>query len=130
MKAIIVVMTAMAAGSLLTAKADVLADWTFESSGLGSSTPSFAPGANTASTNFYAESGIDAGTAAAFGLHSAAATYTSPAGNGSTKSLSANTWTIGDYYQFSVTLDLVDNTYSGINVTYDQNGSATGPKTY
>jgi len=120
----------LAVFSLAAAKADVIADWTFESSGLGSTTPSFSPGVNTATTNFYAELGLEAGTAAAIGLHAGNAAYTGPAGNGSTKSLSSALWAVGDYYQFSVTLDLVDNTYSGINVSYDQNGSATGPKTY
>src|SRR5258707_4356633 len=81
-------------------KADVIANWTFESSGLGSSTPSFAPGAATTTTNFYAEFGAQAGTATVFGLHTAAATYTSPVGNGSAKSLSSTAWQTGsDYFQ-------------------------------
>jgi hypothetical protein len=107
-------------------KADVLADWTFESSGLGSSSPSFAPGANTATTNFFAELGTQAGTATAVGLHSTAATYTSPAGNGSAKSLSANNWSVGDYFQFS----LNTTGYQGITLSYDQTGSATGPSKF
>jgi len=126
MKSLVVLTAAAVAASLVTAKADFLANWTFESSGLGSSTPSFAPGANTPSTNFFAEQGLQAGTAAAFGLHVTAATYTSPAGNGSAKSLSANNWSVGDYYEFSFsTLG-----YQALSVSFDENGSATGPANF
>jgi hypothetical protein len=47
-----------------TSNASTLADWTFESSSLAS----YVPGANTATTNFYADLGLEAGTAAVFGL--------------------------------------------------------------
>lgn len=121
------VFTVLAASST---HADTIANWTFESSGLGSTTPSFAPGAGIASTNFYAEGGDDTGTALAFGLHAGAATYTSPAGNGSLKSLSANTWVSGDYWQFQASLASVVQPISGITLSWDQNGSASGPATF
>lgn len=108
------------------ASADTLAQWTFETSILGSSTPSFSPGAGIASTNFFAEAGAQSGVAYAFGFHSGAATYTSPAGNGSSKSLSSTAWAVGDYYQFN--LSTVG--YSGISVAFDQMGSNTGPKDF
>jgi hypothetical protein len=106
--------------------ADTLATWTFESSGLGSSTPTELPGAGTSTTNFLAEGGLQAGTAIATGFHTGAATYTSPAGNGSTKSLSSQTWAVGDYYQFQL------NTLgeSGLSLSYDQTGSGTGPRDF
>jgi hypothetical protein len=44
--------------------------------------------------------------------------------------LSVNTWAIGDYFQFTVNPDLVDYTYSGIQLSWDQTGSNTGPKTF
>jgi PEP-CTERM motif len=104
-------------------KADTIADWTFESSVLGSTSPSFAPGANTASTNFFAEAGTQAGTATAIGMHLGASVYTSPAGNGSAKSLSSTVWAVGDYYQFELsTIGL-----AGLNLSFDQVSSASGP---
>jgi len=127
MKTIVVLTAALAAGALMTAKADILADWTFETA---ASTNNIIGAGDTPGAT---QSGIlaDIGTGTASGSHASSATaWSIPAGNGSAHSWSANTWALGDYYQFSVSLDLVDNTYSGINVTYDQNGSATGPKTY
>jgi hypothetical protein len=104
-----------------------IAQWTFESSGLGSSSPSFVPGANTATTNFYAELGTQAGIAAITGKHLGSATYNSTAGNGSAKSLSANTWTnIGDYYQIAVSTV----GFTNINLSFDAVGSATGPRDF
>jgi hypothetical protein len=105
-----------------------IAKWTFESSGLGSTTPNFLPGANTVTTNFYAEQGTQAGIAVITGKHLGSATYTSPAGNGSTKSLSANTWTNsqGDYWQIAVNT----TSFTNINLTFDAVGSATGPKDF
>lgn len=111
---------------LLSVRADTVAQWTFESSGLGSSTPSFQPGANSATTNFYAELGLQAGSAVAIGLHAGAATYTSPAGNGTTKSFSANTWAVGDYYQFQAS----SVGFQGISLSFDQTSSTTGPIGY
>jgi hypothetical protein len=57
----------------------------------------------------------------------AAATYTSPAGNGSQFAFSSNNWSIGDYYQakFS-TLGFND----AITVTWDQARSSTGPAAF
>ena len=104
--------------------ADTLAQWTFENSFLAAN---YSPGANTSTTNFFAEGGLQAGTAAATGHHSAGATvYSSPSGNGSLKSLSGNTWTTGDYWQ--VQLSTVGQ--HGITLAYDQTGSATGPRDF
>lgn len=104
-----------------------IAQWTFESSGLGSTTPSFVPGANTATTNFYAELGTQAGIAAITGKHLGSATYTSPAGNGSAKALSSTLWTnIGDYYQIAVSTV----GFTNINLSFDAVGSATGPRDF
>jgi len=118
MKAIVILTAAIAAGSLLTAKADVLADWTFETP---VSTNNIVGAGDTPGTT---QSGIlaDIGTGSASATHAlAASVWSIPAGNGSSHSWSANDWSMGDSYQFSVTLDLVDYTYSG---------SATGPKTF
>ena len=99
--------------------AQVIADWTFETSQPGVVTLPAAPGAGVAFTSFSPE--VGSGTASA--LHATAATYSSPAGNGSAHSFSANNWTVGDYFQFQVsTLG-----FTGISVSYDQISSGTGP---
>jgi len=127
MKKIASLSVVLAVFSFTAAKADVIADWTFQSSASTNNIIGAGKTPGTTQSGILADTGI--GTASA--SHASASTVWSiPSGNGSSNSWSANNWTIGDYYQFSVTLDLVDNTYSGINVTYDQNGSATGPKTY
>lgn len=60
-------------------------------------------------------------------VHSlAAATYTSPAGNGSQYSFSSNNWSIGDYYEARLsTLG-----YSDISISWDQCRSSTGPASF
>lgn len=60
-------------------------------------------------------------------VHSlAAATYTSPAGNGSQYSFSSNNWSIGDYYEARLsTLG-----YESISISWDQARSSTGPATF
>ncbi len=119
------VLAALISTSAAPAFADTLATWTFESSGLTGAI-TYAPGANTATTNFFAEGGAQAGTATASALHATAATYSSPAGNGTTKSLSANNWSVGDYWQ----LQLSTVGFSGLSLSYDQTGSATGPRDF
>ncbi|MEY3026065.1 MAG: hypothetical protein RLZZ238_962 [Planctomycetota bacterium] len=56
----------------------------------------------------------------------AAATYTSPAGNGSQYSFSSNNWSIGDYYEARCsTLGFND-----IYLSWDQARSSTGPASF
>ena len=70
---------------------------------------------------------VTAGTSLS-GFHAAAATtWSSPAGNGSTYSLSSNNWAIGDYYQVSLsTTGYADP----ITISFDQTRSGTGPATF
>lgn len=99
--------------------ADVLADWTFQTS---TSTNSLFSqlGTHTTFTNVPS----DFGSGLAAGAHSSASTaFSSPAGNGSTNSVSANNWTVGDYYQFSVS----SIGFTNINLSFSQVGSGTGP---
>lgn len=98
----------------ISVQAQTIAKWTFETS-----VPVFSPAANTWVTNIAAE--IGSGTAS--GLHAAAAAYTSPAGNGSSHSMSSAQWAIGDLYQFAVSTVGLAN----IGVTYDQVSSSSGP---
>lgn len=57
----------------------------------------------------------------------AAATYTSPAGNGSQYSFSSNNWSIGDYYEARVSTSGYNDP---ISVTWDQARSSTGPAAF
>jgi hypothetical protein len=115
-------MLACCAGLLavtLSAQADTIAQWTFESM---TANYSVAPGASIASASFAPE----VGSGTAFGYHALASAYSDPAGNGSTHSLSSTAWSVNDYYQFSVsTLNL-----QNIGVSYDQTGSSTGPRDF
>ncbi len=56
----------------------------------------------------------------------AAATYTSPSGNGSQYAFSSNNWSTGDYYEARVST----SNYSNISVSWDQARSATGPASF
>lgn len=111
------VLAALVAVGALTATASAvdLARWTFEVS-----VPATA-GPHTA------EAGVNAVSSFASGLHSNGATvYSNPVGNGSFESFSSNTWSTGDYYQFTTsTLG-----YQTINVAWEQTRSGTGPATF
>lgn len=110
MKTIVVLTAAVAAASLVTAKADILGDWTFETSVPATAGP-FSP---------------EVGSGSALGSHVGAAVYSSPSGNGSTHSFSSTIWAVGDYYQFQVsTLG-----FSGVTLSFDQTSSNTGPGGY
>src|SRR6478735_6066080 len=70
-----------------------------------------------------AESGIGS----AFGSHVATSTvWSSPAGNGSQRSLSSNNWAQGDFYSFSVPTTGIKD----IMVSFDQQSSSTGPHVF
>lgn len=107
-----------------TASADLVAGWTI--------TTAFPTGAGNVPTGVtYTVGAADQGTNAAgsnlSSVHAlAAATYTSPAGNGSQYAFSSNNWSIGDYYQASFsTLGFED-----ITVSWDQARSSTGPASF
>ena len=91
-------------------QAQTIAQWTFETSApltAGPVTP-------------------EIGTGSALGSHAGAAAYSTPAGNGSARSFSANTWAVGDSWQFQVsTLDI-----NNVGLSWDQTSSNTGPKDY
>jgi hypothetical protein len=103
------------------AHAGVIADFTFETSGTAFS---------TSVTQGSAEFGpliADVGVGSAYGSHTATnAVYSSPAGNGSVHSFSANVWHLGDYYQFNVPT----TSLSDIMVAFDQTSSSTGPRVF
>ncbi len=98
--------------------AAVLAQWTFENltSGL--------PVTNSAFGTAYAEAGLQSGSAALTGLHASSATaYSTPSGNGSLKSISANNWATNDYYQIRFS----SAGHHNLKLTFDHTGSGTGP---
>jgi Immunoglobulin domain len=103
--------------------AATLAQWTFESLTLSAANTNAPP--NGWVTNVTAESGSVGGTASGF-HNTAAAVYSTPAGNGSSKSLSANNWSANDFYQFAVSTVGDQN----VVVSFDQVSSSTGPGRY
>src|SRR5689334_12625497 len=96
----------------------VIAQWTFES-------PNTPAGATAAVyPNAIAPS---VGTGNAGGVHTSTSTaWSAPAGNGSPASFSSNNWAVGDYYQFAVST----SNLTGIQVSWDQTRSSTGPSTF
>ncbi|MEI8117454.1 MAG: YDG domain-containing protein, partial [Flavobacteriia bacterium] len=91
-----------------------IANWTFETNNF----------AGTATTTGSLSPETGSGTFAC--VHASNSSYSAPAGNGSSKSQSSNTWTTGDYYQFLVSTIGKTN----INISWDQTGSNTGPKNF
>ena len=108
----------------MTTSAAVIAGWTI--------TTAFPTGAGNVPTGVtYGVGAANLGELVAqtslTSIHAlAAATYTSPLGNGSQYAFSSNNWSSGDYYQASLsTLG-----YSNISISWDQCRSATGPATF
>ena len=109
-----------AAVACAASDAALVAGWTI---------PTAIPAATTGSA--YTYGAADAGDAAAgtslSAFHAlAATTWSTPAGNGSTYSLSSNNWSVGDYYQVSV----ATTGYTGISLSWDQTRSSTGPSSF
>jgi hypothetical protein len=91
--------------------AQTIAQWTFETSQPANSGPLSA----------------EAGLGIAAGMHAAAgAAFSSPLGNGSPHSFSANNWAEGDYFEFAVST----TGYTNIVLSFNQTSSIMGPKTF
>jgi MYXO-CTERM domain-containing protein len=87
------------------------------------------PAATTGSN--YTYGAADAGDATAgtslSAVHApAATTWSTPAGNGSQYSFSSNNWSVGDYYQ--ITLSTLG--YGNVSLSWDQTRSSTGPSSF
>lgn len=106
---------AVVAPLALPAHAVTLVQWNFDSV----TAPS---GTSTSWTGIAASTG----TGTASGTHNAATTWTTPAGNGSTKSISSNTWSVGSYWQFS----FGTTGFADLLLSFDQIGSSTGPRDF
>lgn len=114
-KAMFLAASAAAAFVASTANADIIAQWTFETSVPATAGPFAAEGGTLAASSF------------ASGFHVSSATvYSNPVGNGSNESFSSNNWTIDDYYQFSTS----STGYDTITITWDQTRSSTGPEMF
>ncbi len=99
----------------LPVQAVTVVQWDFESV--------VAPGAASATLTGIAAS---TGTGTAGAVHAGNTTWSTPAGNGSAKSLSGNTWAVGDYWQFGFST----TGYAGLTLSFDQTGSNTGPRDF
>jgi hypothetical protein len=93
-----------------SAQADLIADWTFETSQPITAGP-FTP---------------ELGAGSASGFHTGATSYSNPLGNGSAHSFSSTHWAIGDYYEF----DFSTTGRTNLMLTFDQTSSATGPRDF
>jgi hypothetical protein len=103
--------------SPVASKGSIIARWTFETS-----TPADVNNSSTISSL-----AADVGTGTASGFHTSAGTdWSTPVGNGSANSLSANDWGVGDYFQFRVSTVGEMN----IKVSWDQVSSGTGPTSF
>ena len=103
---------------------NAIAKWTFETADF-SSTASQSPflSVGTALAEY---GGLVAGSEVSGSHASASTVWSTPTGNASANSLSANNWAVGDYFQFKVA---TENFYN-LSVSYDQAGSSTGPKDF
>jgi hypothetical protein len=117
MKKLIILLSALTVSTVISTRADILAQWTFEIN-----TP-----ADLADSTTISGIAADIGNGTASGVHaSAVSDWSTPAGNGSANSLSVNNWGVGDYFQFQVsTLG-----YTGIGLSFDQTSSSTGPRDF
>lgn len=98
------------------AHADVLAIFGFETVGTAGTTAASVGG-------ILADSGI--GTASS--VHASSSTvFSSPAGSGSARSLSANNYAAGDYFQFT----LATTGFTAIMLNFDMQRSGTGPTVF
>ena len=102
------------------AKADTLADWTFENTGIAGVTGSdFTYGP--------ADTGVQTAGSSMTGHHaSATSAWSFAAGPGSARSLSATGWAVNDYFQFS----LSTANYQDLQIGFDARGSNTGPRDF
>lgn len=119
-----------AAAFTAVASADVVVGWSMPTAfptGTGNvptGTSYLPPGPNGAGV---ADQGANTGGSLLKSVHAlAAATYTSPAGNGTQYSFSSNNWSPGDYYEISFSA----TGFSGLSLSWDQARSSTGPAAF
>jgi hypothetical protein len=117
MKKILLTLTALAATALAAQAQTSIASWTFEPDPLPTNVTNVAIGPFSPAVG----SGIFTG------LHATNVTvWSSPVGNGSANSVSANNWAIDDYFQFQFST----LTFSNIAITWSHFRSSTGPANF
>ncbi len=117
MKRTIALLSVLAVSAVLSARADILAQWTFESD----------PPADLTDSATISSIAADVGSGTASGVHASSLTdWTTPVGNGSANSLNANNWEIGDFYQFQFSTI----GFTGIGISFDATSSNTGPRDF
>ena len=127
------VATAVAGAAVTaTACADLVVGWTMPTAfptGTGNvptGNTYLPPGPNGAGV---ADQGTNTAGSQLSAFHTlAAATYTSPSGNGSQYSFSSNNWSTGDYYE--ARFSTIGAGFSGLSVSWDQARSSTGPSIF
>jgi hypothetical protein len=102
-----------------SADAAVVAEWTMATAITSTTGSNFTYGA--------ADQGESASGSSLSGYHAqSGAAWSTPAGNGSTYSLSSDKWSQGDYYQI-----VVQTTgYENFQISWDQTRSSTGPSDF
>lgn len=117
MNKLFLTLTALAVTALGAQAQTTIASWDFEPDPLA---------VNLTNTTFPSSGSYAAdngGTGFLTAVHASASTvWSSPAGNGSANSLSANNWATGDYFQFQFST----LTFSNIAITWSQTRSGTG----
>ncbi len=118
--ALVFVATSLVSVIGTSAKAELIAGWSI-------TTAISTPTTGSAFSYGAADQGaLTAGTMLS-GFHAQSSTaWTTPAGNGSTYSLSSDKWSQGDYYQ--IAFSTVG--YESISVEWDQTRSGTGPSEF
>ncbi len=118
--ALVLVATSLVSLVGTSAEAELIAGWSIPTA---ISTPTTGTTFNYGAANLGT---LTAGTMLS-GVHSQSATaWTTPAGNGSTYSLSSDKWSQGDYYQIAFSTA----GYESIQVEWDQTRSGTGPSEF
>ncbi|MBI1176255.1 hypothetical protein GC207_02320 [bacterium] len=108
LKTILVLSYSLLVGAWTCQASITIANWTFETTAPSTAGP-FSP---------------EQGVGSALGWHASSdAVYSNPVGNGSGESFSANTWVVGDYWQFQVSTE----GYLGLTLSWGQTSSETGP---
>ena len=117
MKKLFTILTAFALTTIAAQAQSIIANWTFEPDPLATSVTNSTVGPFSPAL----------GAGSVTGVHASNNTvWSSPSGNGSANSLSANSWTTGDYFQFQFST----LTFSNIGMTWSQTRSSTGPTNF
>lgn len=118
MRTTVLALGAILAGASIASAQTTISQWTFETS---------PPADLTDSAIIFGIYPDIGNNGVLSGVHAGSATdWSTPAGNGSANSLSANNWAPGDYYQFQ----FGGSGLTDISVSFDHTSSSTGPRDF